>query len=161
MNNSAKRLINYFYVPFSLIILLFSLMPTTRANEYSDSYSTDIKKFWEVWKQEKKIFTSCQTPEKSKRFLVNTLEISGNTEVSEANHEVIEKVILKNPTCLLDTVITLPIESQMKLTNLFFVRPLYHNINDIESSLNKAWNKKKYRHIKSEFIRLKKNIYTK
>jgi hypothetical protein len=155
---SCKKRIE-FMDNIKIVILLFLLMPITYAGEYSDSYGKDNNKFWKVWEREKKIFTSCQTPEGSKRFLVNTLEISGNAEVSESNYKIIEGVILKNPKCLLDAVLTLPIESQMKLINLFIVRPLYHSVNEIENSLNKIWNEKKYHHIKLEFIRLKKEIY--
>jgi len=138
-----------------LIISLFSSL--LYANELKDLYFNNNGAFWEKWHKEIEKFESC----KSNVFLKNTFAMSGNSEVSETIYEAIEKTIIKSPSCVLNSINRLSEKEQKHILNIFVSRPLYHNINEIEKSLKTVWYKKEYKNLKTEFLRLKKEIWGK
>ena len=139
----------------TVLVILFSFTQIVIAEDLNQLYQKNYDGFWEAWEKERINFESCSSPNNSVKFLLNTLETSGNAEVSEANSEVIEKAIINNPKCVLDALLALPEKKLMRIMDLFIARPLYHPIDEIQTSFETIWNDQKYATIKSEFIRLK------
>jgi len=137
------------------IISLFSSL--LYANELKELYFKNNGVFWTKWNKEKESFKSC----KPNIFLKNSFAMSGNSEVSETIYEAIEKTIIEKPICVLNSINTLSEKEQKHILNIFVARPLYHNINEIEKSLKTVWDKKEYEKSKTEFLRLKKEIWGK
>ena len=144
---------------YHIILLLISTTLCISVNASNLNGNYDL--IWKKYTKERKIFLSCKSPEETSRFLLNGMNLSGNTELEQAYNGTIGEGIINNPACVLNALIITPIEMQNKIINKYLARPLYKNISDIEQALNKAWHDNKYHNIKIEFLRLKKEIYGK
>ena len=114
---------------------------------------------WKKYTEDRKTFLSCMSPKDTSQFLLKSVNLDGNAELDQAYNGAIGEGIITNPSCVLNALLLLPTETQNKIINHHIVRPLLKDINEIEKSLMKVWQKKKYSNVKTEFLRLKKEIY--
>lgn len=143
---------------FTCLILCFAIF-SVQAEDLSEVYKKDYRKFWDIWSKHRDNFKACESVESSKKFLEIALSTLGNAEVSEANSEVIEEVSLNKPKCLLEAIVSLAESGQERILNSYIVRPTFHEIDQIQESLQNAWEEEKYKNIKLGFFRLKEETY--
>jgi len=108
-------------------LLLFS------ASTYCDEYS----EFWNLWHKDVKLFSQCSSNEAVASFLVKAVDPENlrNAELSEGNAEEIEKILIKNPKCILSA---LPLLNSLQCNNLvkhFIEDPIFHEKSEIQASI--------------------------
>ena len=140
---------------FPVIVFVLFLPATSLvcAADLNQLYHSDYDAFWKQWREAEAKAMSCTDHDATAKFLSNAITTLGNTEVSEANAESIEKLSLNDPACLLESIQRLQAEEQNKIVGFFIVTPLFHDEEEIRKALEKHWNK--YRNIKELYYRLK------
>lgn len=125
------------------------------AGDLNALYHHDYDGFWKHWNEVKSESVSCIDEHKTKLFLSDAISMLGNSEVTEANASVVERIALNNPKCLLTAMNQMEIEKQEGFIKSFLFRPLYNDAESIERSLSRVWEADNYKDSKNLFMKLK------
>lgn len=129
------------------------------ANEGEVIPGNDHIQSWQQWQQERKAFLLCTSNAETTKFLSDSIELHGNSELEEAYNSAIALGVINNPSCVLGALVELPEPTQQKVINIYIVRPLFDDIKEIEGAMSAIWSDQKYQYIKSEFLRLMVVVY--
>jgi hypothetical protein len=117
-------------------------------------YHEDHTAFFERWETQARLAATCAQLDSTSRFLREAVEMLGNSEVTEANAELIERLCVERPDCFLRALYSLPSGDQDRLLAFFIVTPLYRERSEIEDALRPYWEEGKYRGLYERFTRL-------
>jgi len=134
----------------ALNILLTSVV-ISYAGDLNDLYAKDYGAFFKQWEHKKQQAITCKSAKDTALFLTDALTMKGNAEVSEANAEVIENLILTNPTCFLDGLHSLSLKKRDRILSDFVVVPTFKTKLEIEKALDKSWGTGNYQEEKQAF----------
>lgn len=146
-------------IQIMVFLWLLSFAGVSSSCDMSELYRSNYHEFWIKWKAYKTGFEECSQAEETEKFFRMALKLTSNSEVMEANNEVIEGMTLKNPECVLNGLHSMEDSEMKSVLNFYIARPLLTEIDDIESALGKFWEDEKYSKIKEEFLTLKREIY--
>ncbi len=139
-----------------LIMLALSFPLSCYAVDLNELYATDYHAFWTRWHKAEKAASQCNDYEATAKFISDALTILGNAEVTEANDKTIENMTIKNAKCLLEALLRLKSAERNKAIYKFLWNPIFHEQSEIQESLKKVWNAKKYHIIRDEYQRIQK-----
>ena len=131
------------------------LSTSASAGDLNTFYHQDYDGFWKLWNKSKSEAVACIDERKTELFFDDALVMLDNSEVAEANAQVIEGIALNNPKCLLNTMNTMNTEIKQKFFRHFLVHPLFSDAESIESALSKVWSSDNFRESRQLFMKLK------
>jgi hypothetical protein len=123
----------------NLLIALAFVASTASAEDWQALYARDSEVFWRKFDALIAQASKCSSSPTVKRYLSAAIELGGNASVSELNAEVIEKIAISNPRCLLAGLELLPPKSQGRVAFIFLLHPLYHEPWESEKPLVGQW----------------------
>ena len=94
-----------------IVLLLLVTSPLVHGESYEE--------YWEGWHQAAKEVEECDSVFTAIGFIDQALLNLGNAERSQANSEVIEKLIIEFPDCFCNAFVELSNESQKKVKKFF------------------------------------------
>lgn len=136
------------------ILLLALIASASHGDSGNELYNEDYEKFWRQWQKAKASAMECSDPEKMAEFISRAIEISVNSEVTQANSKVLEGKLLSNPSCVLDGFSRLPNKEMSQAIEVFLVNPVFTTAEKIEEILCRAWDVGDYTNIKYAYDRL-------
>ena len=143
-----------------LSVVIWYMLPISFAigRDLNQFYATDYDAFWKYWNMMKSEATSCNELPVTSLFFSNAVDTLKTSEITEANAEVIEKLALGNPECLLKALGRQTLDKQKAFIQNFLIHSTYHETSEIENSLNTVWDTQTYLEIKTIYYKLKNNI---
>lgn len=140
-------------------VLLVSALSASmvHAEDLNALYQRNYEAFFSRWNAQAGLATACTEIDATARFLTDATEMLGNSEVTEANAAVIEKLCLDRPACLLQAIYSLSPRDQERILRSFMASPLYHEPSELEDALRPLWQNGKYRSLHDHFRRIKAN----
>jgi hypothetical protein len=124
-----------------LLAALAVISSAASATDWQALYARDSEAFWRSFEALISRASQCSSPAVVKSYLGASIELGGNSEVSERNAEVIESIAISNPQCLLAGLELLPPKLQSQVASVFLLHPLYHEPREISEPLEKLWSK--------------------
>jgi hypothetical protein len=129
-------------------ILMFSISISANA---TNLYQKNYDKFWGKWWASQKLLISCKSPKNTTAFIINALSYLGNSEVTEANAEEIEKLAIKKPACLVEGLSKLNNVQLKKFNEYFIKQAIFYKPNKIISSIKKDGKLNKFPNVQKLF----------
>jgi hypothetical protein len=112
------------YLAFTLLFLISSI-----------SQGETYEEYWNKWHDDAEKVSKCLSSTTVESFLTQALDNIGNAERNEANSEVIEYLIIRDPDCFCNAFLMLPAASQGKLKQFHLSSPVYHTKEEIDAAL--------------------------
>ena len=137
------------------IILTILLSAHVSAGDFAQFYYNDYDGFWKQWNKGKDAAITCLNENDTGAYLSGTISTLRIVEVTEANADVIEKLALSDPRCLLNGLNTQTDANASLIIKTFLVHTLFQSPNAIEASISKVWNVEKYSRLRDIYAKIK------
>jgi hypothetical protein len=145
-------------IVLALISIIFCMLSSNAfAESPRDLYLRDYEAYFQQWEKKKEKAISCTSPKSTAAFLSEATAMSMNAEVSEANGEVIEDLIMNNPKCFLEGLRNLSVKKQREIITHFVANSIYEHDEEIEKALDSVWTKGHYTKQKQLFEEAKRS----